>query len=73
MESRATSTLGFNPIARPNSLAYQAPDKYEPEEESIVYTVRHNDSLNKISYLTGVSVRIIKKDNGLLNDVLIPG
>ena len=44
----------------------------EPHVDDI-YTVCAGDSLMRISYLTGLSVRAIKKTNNLMSDAVIAG
>jgi LysM repeat protein len=57
----------------PVGAGLQLPPSSGQESNSQVYTVRHNDSLMRISVLTGVSVKSIKKTNNLVSDVLLPG
>ena len=47
-------------------------DEEEPQVDE-VYTVCAGDSLMRISYLTGLSVRAIKKTNNLMSDAVIAG
>jgi LysM repeat protein len=47
-------------------------DEEEPQVDE-VYTVCAGDSLLRISYLTGLSVRAIKKTNNLMSDAVIAG
>jgi len=41
--------------------------------DSIRYVIRENDTLGKIASRFGTTVELIKKSNGLKNDIIIPG
>ena len=64
-ETEKNSDAQLQEIQNPN-------DEEEPQVDE-VYTVCAGDSLLRISYLTGLSVRAIKKTNNLMSDAVIAG
>lgn len=51
----------------------QNPSNEEEPHVDEIYTVCAGDSLMRISYLTGLSIRAIKKTNNLMSDAVIAG
>lgn len=52
---------------------YNETDKKVFQNEYIYYKVQKGDSLLRISFLTGISQKLLKESNSLANDQLVQG